>query len=54
MSIADDKIRTSIVIDKNDKTTLERIAKADDRSFNYIVNRAIKQFIRENTPDNAK
>ena len=41
MSIADDKIRTSIVIDKNDKATLEKIAKMDDRSFNYIVNRAI-------------
>ena len=54
MSIADDKIRTSIVIDKNDKEILENIAKSDDRSFNYIVNRAIKQFIRDNISDSTK
>lgn len=50
MSIADDKIRTSIVIDKSDKLILENFAKSDDRSFNYIVNKAIKQFIKQNLP----
>lgn len=52
MSIANDKTRTSIVIDKTDKEILEKLAKADDRSFNYIVNRAIKQYIKSQDPRN--
>ena len=27
------------------------MAKKDDRSISYIVNQAIKEFIKENTPD---
>lgn len=48
MSISSDKIRVSIVIDKEDKTKLEEMAIADDRSLNYIISKAIKKFIKSN------
>ena len=51
MSISDSKIRCSLVIDKKDKTILESMAKKDDRSVNYIINQAIKEFIKKNLPD---
>lgn len=48
MSIASDKTRISLVIDKEDKTKLEEIAKADDRTLSYIVNKAIKEYLKRN------
>lgn len=38
----------SLVIEKNDKIILEDIAKKKDRSVNYIINQAIKEFIKKN------
>lgn len=38
----------SLVIDKSDKEALEKIAKADDRSVNYTINKAIKEYIKQN------
>jgi len=45
MSIASDKIRVSIVIEKEDKLKLEKLAKTDDRSLNYVINKAIKEYL---------
>lgn len=54
MSISDSKIRCSLVIEKKDKLILEGMAKKDDRSVNYVINQAIKEFIRKNAPDNKE
>ena len=51
MSISDNKVRCSIVMEKNDKIILESMAKKNDRSINYIINQAIKEFIKKNVPD---
>lgn len=48
MSISELKTRMSLVIDKSDKEALEKIAKADDRSVNYTINKAIKEYIKQN------
>ena len=45
-------VSLTIRIDENDKKVIEQLAKKDDRSISYIVNQAIKEFIKENTPDN--
>lgn len=49
MTISSDKIRMSLVIDKKDKTELEKIAKIQERSVNYCINKAIKKYLEENT-----
>ena len=51
MAISDSKQRMSLVIEKNDKAILEDIAKENDRSVNYVINQAIKEFIKKNLPD---
>ena len=47
-------VSLTIRVDVEDKKRIEEIAKADDRSISYIVNQAIKQFIRDNTSDSTK
>lgn len=42
-------VSLTIRIDENDKKAIESLAKADDRSINYIVNQAIKQYIKNNS-----
>lgn len=54
MAISDTKQRMSLVIDKKDKVILEGMAKKDDRSVNYVINQAIKEFIRKNAPENKE
>lgn len=49
MAISDSKQRMSLVIEKNDKAILEDIAKENDRSVNYVINQAIKEFIKKST-----
>ena len=44
-------VNLTIRIDESDKKTVERLAKKDDRSINYIVNQAIKEYIKKNVPD---
>ncbi len=44
-------INLTIRIDENDKKTIEQFAKKNDRSINYYVNQAIKEFIKKNVPD---
>ena len=51
VSISDSKIRCSLVIDKKDKSIIEKIAEQNDRSINYVINQAIKEFIKRNVPD---
>lgn len=51
MSISDNKTRCSLVIEKEDKAILEQIAKNKERSLNYVINKAIKAYIKENLPD---
>lgn len=54
MAISDSKQRMSLVIEKNDKVILEDIAKENDRSVNYVINQAIKEFIKKNSFNNPK
>lgn len=54
MAISDTKQRMSLVIEKKDKLILEDMAKKDDRSVNYVINQAIKEFIRKNAPENKE
>ena len=54
MAISDSKQRMSLVIEKNDKAILEDIAKENDRSVNYIINQAIKEFIKKSSFNNQK
>lgn len=49
MAISDSKQRMSLVIEKNDKAILEDIAKENDRSVNYVINQAIKEFIKKSS-----
>ncbi len=41
----------TIRIDENDRKYIEQIAKSNDRSLSYIVNQAIKEYIKKNLPD---
>ena len=50
MSISDTKIRCSLVIEKSDKAIIEEIAMKNDRSLNYVINQAIKEYIKRNAP----
>ncbi len=54
MAISDSKQRMSLVIEKNDKAILEDIAKENDRSVNYVINQAIKEFIKKSSFNNQK
>lgn len=54
MAISDSKQRMSFVIEKNDKAILEDIAKENDRSVNYVINQAIKEFIKKSSFNNQK
>lgn len=54
MAISDSKQRMSLVIEKNDKVILEDIAKENDRSVNYVINQAIKEFIKKSSFNNPK
>ena len=53
MAISESKLRMSLVIEKKDKAILEQIAKNEDRSVNYVINKAIKTYIKDNLPDNT-
>lgn len=44
-------VSLTIRIDENDKKAFEKMAKENDRSINYYVNQAIKEFIKKNLPD---
>lgn len=44
-------VSLTIRIDENDKKTIEQFAKKDDRSINYVVNQAIKEFIQKASPN---
>lgn len=54
MAISDSKQRMSLVIEKNDKAILEDIAKENDRSVNYVINQAIKEFIKKSSSNNQE
>ena len=45
-------ISLTIRIDENDKKQIEAIAQEKDRSISYIVNQAIKKYLRDNENDN--
>ncbi len=44
-------VSLTIRIDEHDKKTIEQFAKKDDRSISYVVNQAIKEFIKKNVPN---
>ncbi len=47
MPIAPNKIRVSVVLEKTDKAALEKLAEDDDRSLNYMINKAVKEYIEK-------
>lgn len=49
MSISENKTRMSLVLEKKDKALLEDIAKKQERSVNYCICKAIKQYISNNS-----
>ncbi len=46
-------VSLTIRIDETDKKQIEVIAQENDRSISYIVNQAIKKYIREYENNNA-
>ncbi len=44
-------VSLTIRIDEDDRKQIEKIAKSNDRSISYVVNQAIKEFIKKNVPD---
>ena len=44
-------VSLTIRIDEKDKKCIEKIAKMDDRSISYVVNKAIKEYIKRNALD---
>lgn len=44
-------VNLTIRLDENDKKIIEQFAKENDRSINYYVNQAIKEFIKRNLPN---
>ena len=47
-------VSLTIRIDENDKKSIEQLAKEDDRSISYIVNQAIKEYIKKNKPSTVE
>jgi len=50
MAISQDKVRTIIIIPKDLKKELEKIAKQDNRSFNNLVIKILKDFVSNSSP----
>ncbi len=46
-SIAEDKTRTIITIEKADKKALEELAEEDCRSLNNLIIKILKDYIKE-------
>ena len=45
MAIAENKVRTSIILDKDLKKEVEQLAKQEDRSFNSLLVVALKHYL---------
>ncbi len=54
MAISQDKVRTIITIPKDLKKKLEKIAKQDDRSFNNLVIKILKDFVSNSSKNKKK
>jgi len=50
MAISQDKVRTIITIPKDLKKELEKIAEQDNRSFNNLVIKILKDYVRNSSP----
>ncbi len=50
MAISQDKVRTIITIPKDLKKELEKIAEQDNRSFNNLVIKILKDFVSNSSP----
>lgn len=50
MAISKDNIRTLITIPKELKKQLEKLAKNDNRSFNNLVVKILKDYVRNSSP----
>lgn len=48
MSISKDNTRTNITIEKDLKSKLEKLAKANNRSFNNQIITILKEYIEKN------
>ena len=45
MAIGKDKVRTQLTIEKELKKTLEEIAKNEERSFNNLIIKILKDYV---------
>lgn len=45
MSISKDKVRTQLTIEKELKKTLETMAKNEERSFNNLIIKVLKDYV---------
>lgn len=45
MSISKDKVRTQLTIEKELKKTLESMAKNEERSFNNLIIKVLKDYV---------
>lgn len=54
MAISQDKVRTIITIPKDLKKKLEKIAKQDNRSFNNLVIKILKDFVSNSLNKKAR
>lgn len=46
MAISDKRTRISLTIEKEDRKILEELAEKDERSLTYVINKAIKEYIK--------
>lgn len=45
MTVSENKTRVSIVIDKSDKKKLDDIAAKQERSVNFLINKALREWL---------
>lgn len=51
MAVGSDKVRTQLTIEKDLKSELEKMAKEDERSFNSMVIKILKDYVKTKEPN---
>ena len=51
MTLKDSKCRTQIILEKQVKEELQRMAQKDSRSLSNMVNKILKDYIAQNSKD---
>ena len=47
VAIGKDKVRTALTLEKEFKIKLEQLAKEDERSFNSLIIKVLKDYVKE-------